>query len=146
MLNLAPPTKTPATSSDWSILPIMMLPASPVSEKRISGTAMKRTPFGNLRYETKSGIRIDVWDYYLENIFNLGYLEAHYTHPFGGAELSYALQYIDQRQSGDGGNGEDNLNPTNATKAKSYMQEGEKSTTYGIKTALKHEHSKLTFA
>lgn len=101
---------------------------------------------GNLRYETKSGIRIDVWDYYLENIFNLGYLEAHYTHPFGGAELSYALQYIDQRQSGDGGNGEDNLNPTNATKAKSYMQEGEKSTTYGIKTALKHEHSKLTFA
>lgn len=101
---------------------------------------------GNIRYESKSGFRFDVWDYYLENIFNLGYVEMNYMHPFGAIELSYALQYIDERQSGDGGNGEDNLNPTNANKAKSYMQEGEKSTTYGVKTAIKYERSKLTFA
>ncbi|MFY9142619.1 OprD family outer membrane porin [Sulfuricurvum sp.] len=101
---------------------------------------------GNLRYETKSGFRLDMWDYYLENIFNLGYAEANYSHSMNGVDLSYGLQYIDERQSGDGGNGEDNLNPTNALRAKSYMQEGEKSKTYGVKTALKYENSKLTFA
>jgi hypothetical protein len=101
---------------------------------------------GNIHYETKNGFRFDVWDYYLENVFNLGYVEANYLHPFGVVELSYALQYIDERQSGDGGNGEDNLNPTNAIKAKSYMQEGEKSKTYGVKTAIKYEKSKLTLA
>ena len=101
---------------------------------------------GNIRYENRDGLRLDVWDYYLENIFNLGYVEANYLHPFGSAELSYGLQYIHQRQSGDGGNGEDNLNPTNSNKAKSYMQEGEKSKVYGVKAAMKYEQSKLTFA
>jgi len=101
---------------------------------------------GNIRYESKNGFRLDAWDYYLENIFNLGYVEMNYIHPFGATELSYALQYVDERQSGDGGNGEDNLNPTNANKAKSYMQEGEKSKSYGVKTAIKYEKSKLTFA
>lgn len=101
----------------------------------------------NLRYEQNGGIRLDFWDYYLENIFNLGYAEALYSHPLGAAELSYGLQYIHQRQSGDGGNGEDNIaSPTNAQKAKSYMQEGEKSTTYGAKTALKYKKSKFTLA
>lgn len=102
---------------------------------------------GNVRYEAKGGIRVDVWDYYLENIFNLGYVEALYTHRYKDVELSYGLQYIDQRQSGDGGNGEDNVaSPTNALKAKSYMQEGEKSTTYGAKASVKYQDSKLTYA
>ena len=102
---------------------------------------------GNVRYEAKGGIRVDVWDYYLENIFNLGYVEALYAHRYKDVELSYGLQYIDQRQSGDGGNGEDNVAaPTNALKAMSYMQEGEKSTTYGAKAAVKVQDSKLTFA
>lgn len=101
----------------------------------------------NLRYEKNGGIRLDFWDYYLENIFNLGYAEALYAHPLGEVELSYGLQYIYQRQSGDGGNGEDNIaSPTNALKAKSYMQEGEKSTTYGAKAALKYQKSKFTLA
>jgi len=101
----------------------------------------------NIRYEAKGGIRVDVWDYYLENIFNLGYVEALYAHRYKDVELSYGLQYIDQRQSGDGGNGEDNVAaPTNALKAMSYMQEGEKSTTYGAKAAVKVQDSKLTFA
>ncbi len=102
---------------------------------------------GNLRYEKTGSIRLDFWDYYLENIFNLGYAEALYNHPLANVELSYGLQYIYQRQSGDGGNGEDNIaSPTNALKAKSYMQEGEKSTTYGAKTALKYQKSKFTLA
>ncbi|MDP2076585.1 MAG: OprD family outer membrane porin [Sulfuricurvum sp.] len=101
----------------------------------------------NLRYKQNGGIHLDFWDYYLENIFNLGYAEALYSHPLGEVEVSYGLQYIHQRQSGDGGNGEDNIaSPTNALKAKSYMQEGEKSTTYGVKSAVKYEKSKLTLA
>lgn len=102
---------------------------------------------GNIRYDASEGIRLDLWDYYLENIFNLGYAEGLYAHPFGMFELSYGLQYIYQRQSGDGGNGEDNIpSPTDALKAKSYMQEGEKSTAYGAKAAVQYQTSKLMFA
>lgn len=101
----------------------------------------------NIRYETNNKLRLDLWDYYLENIFNLGYAEALYSHPLGEAELSYGLQYIHQRQSGDGGNSEDNVaGASNALKAKSYMQEGEKSTTYGLKSSLKYQQSKFTLA
>jgi hypothetical protein len=102
---------------------------------------------GNVRYEDKGGVCFDVWDYYLENIFNLGYVEALYAHRFKDVKLSYGLQYIYQNQSGDGGNGEDNVaSPSNALKAMSYMQEGEKSRTYGAKTAVEYVSSKLTFS
>lgn len=100
----------------------------------------------NIRYGIPHEFTIDVWDYYLENIFNLSYADVSYTFPYGPVELSYGAQYIYQRQSGDGGNSEDNSVPTDAIKAKSYMQEGEKSTTYGVKTAIKYRSSKLTFA
>ncbi len=101
----------------------------------------------NLRYDPTKKVRIELWDYYLQNIFNLGYAEALYSHAIGESELSYGLQYIHQHQTGDGGNGEDNIaGATNALKAKSYMQEGEKSTIYGAKTALKYQNSKFTLA
>ena len=101
----------------------------------------------NIRYEPIKTLRLDLWDYYLQNIFNLTYGEVQYSHPIGNLELSYGLQYIHQRQSGDGGNGEDNIaSPTDGQKAKSYMQEDENSNTYGVKTAVKYENSKLTLA
>lgn len=101
----------------------------------------------NIRYEPNNNLRLDFWDYYLENIFNLGYAEVLYYHPLGEAEVSYGLQYIHQRQSGDGGNSEDNIaSPTNTLKAKSYMQEGERSTTYGLKSSLKYQNSKFSLA
>lgn len=101
----------------------------------------------NIRYQSNNKLRLDFWDYYLENIFNLGYAEVLYSHPLGEVEVSYGLQYIHQRQSGDGGNSEDNIaSPTNALKAKSYMQEGERSKTYGVKTSLKYQKSKFTLA
>jgi len=123
----------------------------------IEGTAVAGNYYGNtstnglfianIRYEPTKTLRLDVWDYYLENIFNLTYGEALYSHPLQSVELSYGLQYLHQEQTGDGGNAEDNVaTPTNAQKAKSYMQEGESSTTYGVKTALKYEKSKLTLA
>lgn len=101
----------------------------------------------NIRYELNKRLRLDLWDYYLQNIFNLSYAQAQYTHPAGSFELSYALQYIHQQQSGDGGNGEDNIaTPSNDLKAKSYMQEGEHSNTYGAKAAVKYQKSIFALA
>lgn len=101
----------------------------------------------NIRYEPTKNFRLDIWDYYLENIFNLAYAETEFSHPLGLAQLAYAFQYIYQKESGDGGNSEDNIaSATIAQKAKSYMQEGEKSNTYGLKTALKYQTSKFTLA
>jgi hypothetical protein len=93
---------------------------------------------GSLRYEDAPTFRVELWHYYLENIFNLSYTEAHYHHHLDSAELSYGFQYFYQQQSGEGGNSENN--------AKSYMQEGEKSSGYGLKAALKYDHSKVTLA
>jgi hypothetical protein len=118
-----------------------------VAGKYYGNTSSNGLFIANIRYEPIKTLRLDLWDYYLENIFNLTYVEALYSHTLQSVELSYGLQYIHQQQSGDGGNGEDNVAaPTNAQKAKSYMQEGERSTTYGVKTALKYEKSKFTLA
>jgi hypothetical protein len=102
---------------------------------------------GNLRYQPDNDFRLDFWDYYLENIFNLWYGEILYSHSLGSVKVSYGFQYIRQQQSGDGGNKEDNLPfSSNLLKAKSYMQEGEKSTTYGVKTSFQYETSKWSLA
>ena len=118
-----------------------------VQGKYYGNTSTDGLFIANIHYEPTKTLRLDLWDYYLENIFNLTYGEALYSHPLQSVELSYGLQYLHQEQTGDGGNAEDNVaTPTNAQKAKSYMQEGESSTTYGVKTALKYEKSKLTLA
>jgi hypothetical protein len=111
-----------------------------------NNTSSKGLFIANLRYKNTEGFYVDVWDYYVENIFNLSYADMSYTHRYGDVELSYGAQYIYQRQSGDGGNGEDNSLDEDTIKGKSYMQEGEKSRTYGFKTAMKYQNSKLTFA
>lgn len=101
----------------------------------------------NIRYTPNDNLQLDVWDYYLENIFNLAYTEASFTYTYGLIELTHALQYLYQNQSGDGGNAEDNTPlATNAQKAKSYMQEGEESVTYGAKTSLRYKNSALAVA
>ncbi len=101
----------------------------------------------NLRYAPNDTLRVDLWDYYLENIFNLAYAEGSVSHILGSVELTYALQYLYQQQSGDGGNSEDNTpQASNTQKAKSYMQEGEESITYGVKTTLRHHTSRLSLA
>jgi hypothetical protein len=143
---------------EWkSVEDSLGLPGYEMGNSAIDGVTVAGNYYGNtnsnglyianIRYETNNKLRLDFWDYYLENIFNLGYAEVLYSHPLGEAEVSYGLQYIHQRQSGDGGNSEDNIaSPTNTLKAKSYMQEGEKSTTYGLKTSLKYQKSKFTLA
>ena len=118
-----------------------------VAGNYLSNTSTNGLFIANIRYEPTKNLRLDLWDYYLENIFNLTYGEALYSHPLQSVEYSYGVQYLHQEQTGDGGNAEDNVaSPSNAQKAKSYMQDGESSTTYGVKTALKYEKSKLTIA
>lgn len=118
-----------------------------VAGNYLGNTTSNGLYIANLRYDAIKTLRLDVWDYYLQNIFNLAYTEAIYTYPVGNFELSHAVQYIYQQQSGDGGNSEDNIaGASNALKAKSYMQEGEKSTTYGLKSSLKYQKSKFTLA
>jgi hypothetical protein len=101
---------------------------------------------GNIRYEDDS-LRVDLWDYYVENIFNLGYAETDFLHRTGSIKLTYGAQVIHQQEVGEGGNGEDDLlGATEAQKAKSYMAQGEKSTTYGAKISSDYLDTRLTFA
>lgn len=101
---------------------------------------------GNIRYEVPS-FRVEIWDYYVENIFNLGYVETLYAQKMDGLKLLYGIQGIYQSEVGDGGNSEDNvLGATDAQKAKSYISKGENSVTYGAKVALEHQESRVTFA
>lgn len=109
-------------------------------------TSSKGVFIGNIRFENFSA-HIDVWDYYVENIFNLGYVETFFSHPFGAMRILYGAQFIHQHEVGDGGNAEDNIaDATDAQKAKSYMQEGEKSTTYGAKIAAEYRDTRFMFA
>ncbi len=120
---------------------------APVAGNYYGNTSTNGLYIANIRYEANKRLHLDIWDYYLQNIFNLSYAEAQYTHLLGSLELSYALQYIHQKQAGDGGNSEDNIAaPSDALKAKSYMQEGERSNTYGAKTSVKYQKSKFTLA
>lgn len=101
---------------------------------------------GNIRFDD-AFVNVDLWDYYVDNIFNLGYIEALFSYPYGSFNMVYGVQCIHQYEVGDGGNSEDNrVDATNAQKAKSYMLKGEKSTTYGAKIGTAYEDSKLTFA
>ena len=109
-------------------------------------TSSKGIFTGNIRYKDSS-FKIDIWDYYVENIFNLGYIETLYTQHTDGIKLIYAIQAIYENEVGDGGNNEDNgLDATNAQKAKSYLSKGEKSTTYGAKIAVENQESRVTLA
>lgn len=110
-------------------------------------TSSKGVFAGNLRYQPSANWRLDVWDYYVENIFNLGYAEMLIAHPVGAARLLAGAQIIHQYEVGDGGNGEDNRpGATDAQKAKSYMQQGEKSTTYGAKIGIGYDDTTITLA
>ncbi len=106
---------------------------------------------GSALYQSKEGplegVKLEVWDYYVENIFNTAYVEGNYNKKFGSFKSLVGGQYIAQQEVGDGGNGEDNgTNPTNAQKAKSYMRDGEKSQTYGAKLGFGYLDTLLTIA
>ncbi len=102
---------------------------------------------GSATYAGVEGVTLQVWDYYVENIFNTFYLQGDYVYKSGEFKLLAALQYIGQKEVGDGGNGDDNVvNPTAEEQARSYMLKDEKSNTYGGKIGVGYAGTMLAFA
>ena len=98
-------------------------------------------------YSGLKGMKLAVWDYYVQNIFNTFYFQGDYVAKADKLKFVAGLQYIGQQEVGDGGNGADNVaNPTAAEQAMSYMLKGEKSNTYGAKAGVGYESSLVTLA
>lgn len=109
-------------------------------------TSSKGVFVGNIGWNNQQ-VKVDLWDYYVDNIFNLAYIELLASHEIEGIKMNYGLQGIVQQEVGEGGNSEDEKAlATNADRAKSYMAQGEKSKTYGAKVSLQKGLSTLTFA
>ena len=73
-------------------------------------------------YSKKKHFNLEVWDDYVQNIYNTALFEGKYNKRFGHARLIAGLQYLDQRAVGNGGNANQNL---------AFMRHGEISHTYG---------------
>ncbi|KIM11930.1 MAG: hypothetical protein KU37_03505 [Sulfuricurvum sp. PC08-66] len=102
---------------------------------------------GSVTYTPLAGVKLEVWDYYVDNIFNTAYFEGNYNAKFGDIKALFGAQLIAQQEVGNGGNSEDSqANATNAQIAKSYFGKGEKSMTYGAKAGVGYNDTTLTFA
>jgi len=91
-------------------------------------------------YKGVPNTKIQVWDYYLENIMNVAYLQADYKKKFGDFKLVVAGQYIAEQEVGEGGNSDD-THPEY-----SYISKDEKSKTYGAKIGFGYASTMLTLA
>ncbi len=110
-------------------------------------TVSRGVVVANVRYQHPGGFRADVWDYYVDNIFNLGYVELSGRQKIGKVDIGAGVQLFHQYEVGEGGNGEDNVaDATDQQKAKSYFQQGEKSTTYGAKLTARYADSVIGLA
>lgn len=94
----------------------------------------------SLAYSGIQGLKVQFWDYYLENIMNVAYVQADYKKKFGDFNFIIAGQYIAEQQVGDGGNS-DASHPEY-----SYIADGESSQTYGAKIGLGYKSTMLTLA
>lgn len=81
--------------------------------------------------------KLEVWDYYIQNVFNLGYLEGNYNKKIGNFTVLAGVQYINEKEVGNGGNDD---------RTKAYMDHGEKSETYGAKVGVGYDDTLLTLA
>jgi hypothetical protein len=101
----------------------------------------------SLAYSGLKDAKLEVWDYYVDNLFNLAYFEGNYNKKIGNFKVLAGAQYISEGEIGDGGNAEDNVvNPTNLQKSKSLMLKGERSESYGAKVGFGYQDSLLTLA
>jgi len=101
----------------------------------------------SLAYSGLKNAKLELWDYYVENILNLAYFEGNYDRKFGNFRAVAGAQYISEQEVGDGGNNADNVsNPTSAQRAMSLMLKGERSESYGAKAGLGYQDSLLTLA
>lgn len=91
----------------------------------------------SIAYTPIEDTKFEFWDYYIQNVFNLSYIEGNYRKQFSDFTVLTALQYIHEMQIGNGGN---------ADRTKAYMDHGEKSETFGAKVALGYRDTVLTLA
>ena len=101
----------------------------------------------SLTYSGIKDTKLEAWDYYVDNILNLAYLEGNYDKKYGNFRALVGAQYIAEGEVGDGGNAEDNVaNPTTTQIAKSLMLKGERSESYGAKVGFGYKDGLLTLA
>jgi len=94
----------------------------------------------SLAYKGLKGLKLQAWDYYLQNIMNVGYLQTDYKYKIGNYKFLIAGQYINEREVGNGGNGDVN-HPEY-----SYRNENEKSEVFGGKIGVGYASTMLTLA
>ncbi len=92
----------------------------------------------SVAYSGVKGLNVQAWDYYLQNIMNVAYLEAEYKHKVGDYRFVVAGQYIHEVTVGDGGNGKD---PKHAYRAKN-----ENTQVFGAKVGAGYDGTMLTLA
>ena len=103
-------------------------------------TATNGVYVASVAYTGIQGLKVQTWDYYLQNIMNVGYLQANYKHKIGKYKFIVAGQYINEVEVGDGGNG-DATHPEY-----SYRAKNEKSEVYGAKVGAGYSGTMLTLA
>lgn len=101
----------------------------------------------SISYSGIADTKVELWDYYVENVFNLAYLEGNYNKKFDNFGVVGGVQYIGEQEIGDGGNSADNaVGATAAQKAMSYMLKGERSESFGAKVGVGYADTLLTLA
>ena len=94
----------------------------------------------SVAYTGVKGLKLQAWDYYLQNIMNVGYLQADYKHKIGNYKFIVAGQYINEAEVGNGGN-------SDATHPEySYRAKDEKSELFGAKIGAGYSGTMLTVA
>jgi len=92
---------------------------------------------GAIKYNGLKNIKLQAWNYYAQNLFNLSYFQGNAHKHIDEYQFLAGLQYIYESAVGNGGNS----NP-----ALSYMRKNEISQTYSGKVGVGYKHTILTFA
>ena len=114
--------------------------AAPVPSAYKGHTTSDGIYVASLAYSGIKGVTLQVWDYYIDNIMNVAYVQADYRDKFGAIDFVIAGQYIHEMEVGDGGNS-DETHPEY-----SYIAQGEKSQTFGGKIGVGYASTMLTLA
>jgi len=84
------------------------------------------------KYLPVKGLELQVWDYFVENVFNVVFTQAQYSKPIkNGNKLIFGAQFI--RQDAVVGHQPQNV-------AFQYIEKGSKAMTYGGKAAYRHKN------
>lgn len=91
----------------------------------------------NANYTGIKGAKLNIWNYYWDNVMNTAYLEGHYN--IKSDKLTYTVsgQYINQSIVGDGGNKQEEL---------SFVEDNFNANVFGLKMAVKGYGAMLSLA